>query len=58
MNVEKNLKISLFEGIISGIHFSIANGVYITAFATKIGALAHDVAFIRGVISKFFQPKT
>jgi len=51
MNVEKNLKISLFEGIISGIHFSIANGVYITAFATKIGAFAHHVAFMSSLFN-------
>ncbi len=54
MNINKNLKISLFEGIISAIHFGIVNGVYITAFATKIGARAHAVAFMSSLFNISF----
>ncbi len=54
MNIKKNLKISLFEGIVSAIHFGISSGVYITAFAVKIGAYAHDVAFMSSLFNISF----
>ncbi|MEN3045905.1 MAG: MFS transporter [Candidatus Hydrothermales bacterium] len=54
MNVRKNLNISLVEGVVSGIHFGISNGVFITAFAVKIGALAHEVAFMSSLFNISF----
>lgn len=54
MNIKKNLKISLFEGIFSAIHFGIVNGVYITAFATKIGANAHAIVFMSSLFNISF----
>ncbi|MEO0282359.1 MAG: hypothetical protein ABIM03_00475, partial [candidate division WOR-3 bacterium] len=54
MNINKNLRISLFEGIISAVHFGIVNGVYITAFATKIGADARAVAFMSSLFNISF----
>ncbi|MEO0280627.1 MAG: MFS transporter [candidate division WOR-3 bacterium] len=54
MNIRKNLNISLLEGIVSGIHAGISNGVYITAFAVKIGAYAHDVAFMSSLFNISF----
>ncbi len=54
MNIEKNLKISLFEGVISAIHFGIVNGVYIIAFATKLGANAQAVAFLTSLFNISF----
>ncbi|MEN3044615.1 MAG: MFS transporter [Candidatus Hydrothermales bacterium] len=54
MNIRKNLNISLVEGVISGIHFGISNGVFITAFAVKIGALAQEVAFMSSLFNISF----